>query len=216
MMNKFDNEIQFEEDLLAEEEDEETEGDFVSDKLYIQPGAIKSIAKFPLAFTVPDKLPAIIVEGYTLTWTKPALQCFGEIQKGANVKNVPYGSLRNFLQVVLKDAARIEPEIGLSKGAFYHVNKGDEPEPFVYINSNDEAGINKLLCQIINDWFTNYLKPFAEKEDISIKIIERLEDLQERGELIKVFHANIKYYLGVGIQRRIQLNIKINMRIKCL
>ncbi|UKP00552.1 pPIWI_RE module domain-containing protein [Nostoc sp. UHCC 0870] len=186
MMNNFDNEIKFEEDLLAEEEDEETEGDFVSDTLYIQPGAIKPIAKFPLAFTVPDKLPPIIVEGCTLTWTKPALQCFGEIQKGANVKNVPYGSLRNFLQVVLKDAARIEPEVGLSKYALNYA-KGDKlPEPFVYFTGGNEEEINRMLRPIINDWLTNYLKPFAEKEDISIEIINRLEDLQERAELIKV------------------------------
>ncbi|BAY33739.1 hypothetical protein NIES2107_56410 [Nostoc carneum NIES-2107] len=186
MINNFDNEIELEEDLFAEEEEEETEGDLVSDTLYIQPGASKSIAKFPLAFSVPDKLPPIIVEGCTLTWTKPALQCFGEIQQGANVKNLPYGSLRNFLQIVLKDAARIEPEIGLSKSAFYHANKGDEPEPFVYITGGNEEEINRMLRPIIDDWLTNYLKPFAEKEDISIGIIERLEDLQETGELIKV------------------------------
>jgi hypothetical protein len=186
MMNNFDNEIEFEEDLLAEEEDEEIDGDFVSDTLYIQPGAIKSIAKFPLAFTVPDKLAPIIVEGCTLTWTKAALQCFSEIQQGANVKNLPYGSLRNFLQVVLKDAARIEPEIGLSKYAL-NAAKGDKlPEPFVYFTGDNEEEIYRMLRPIINDWLTNYLKPFAEKEDISIGIIERLEDLQERGELIKV------------------------------
>ncbi|ALF54751.1 hypothetical protein ACX27_21020 [Nostoc piscinale CENA21] len=186
MMNNFDNEIEFEEDFLAEEEDEEIEGDFVSDTLYIQPGASKSIAKFPLAFTVPDKLTPIIVEGCTITWTKPALQCFGEIQQGAKVKNIPYGSLRNFLQVVLKDAARIEPEIGLSKYAFNSA-KGDKlPEPFVYFNGGNEEEINRMLRPIINDWLTTYLKSFAEKENISIKIIERLEDLQEKGELIKV------------------------------
>lgn len=186
MMNKFDNEIELEEDLFTEEEDEKTEGDFVSDTLYIQPGAIKSIAKFPLAFTVPDKLPPIIVEGYTLTWTKAALQCFDEIQQGANVKNLPYGSLRNYLQVVLKDAARIEPEVGLSKYALYCAKGEKPPEPFAYITGGNEKEVNRMLRPIINDWLTNYLKPFTEKEDISIKIIDRLEDFQESGKLIKV------------------------------
>ncbi|WP_026734537.1 pPIWI_RE module domain-containing protein [Fischerella sp. PCC 9605] len=186
MINNFDYEMELEKDLFAEEEDEDNEGDLVSDTLYIQPGAIKPIAKFPLAFTVSDKLPPIIVEGSNLTWTKAGLQCFDEIQQGANVKNLPYGSLRNFLQIVLKDAARIEPEVGLSKYALNYA-KGDRvPEPFVYLTGGDEEEINKVLRPIINDWFTNYLKPFAEKEDISIKIINRLEDLQERGELIKV------------------------------
>uniref|UniRef100_UPI0039C71204 pPIWI_RE module domain-containing protein n=1 Tax=Nostoc sp. CCY0012 TaxID=1056123 RepID=UPI0039C71204 len=186
MMNNFDNEIELEEDLFAEEEDEETEGDFVSDTLYIQQGQIKSIEKFPLAFTVPDKLPPIIVEGYTLTWTKAALQCFGEIQQAANVKNVPYGSLRNFLQIVLKDAARIEPEVGLSKYALYCAKGEKPPEPFAYLTGGNEKEINRMLRPIINDWLTNYLKPFTEKEDISIKIIDRLEDFQESGKLIKV------------------------------
>ncbi|MBD2531698.1 DUF3962 domain-containing protein [Nostoc flagelliforme FACHB-838] len=186
MINNFDNEIELENDFFAEEEDEETEGDLVSDTLYIQPGAIKPIAKYPLAFTVPDKLPPIIVEGYTLTWTKAGLQCFDEIQKGANVKNLPYGSLRNFLQVVLKDAARIEPEVGLSKYAL-NCTKGDKlPEPFAYLTSGDEEEINKILRPIINDWFINYLSPFAKEEDISTEIIDRLEDLQDTGELIKI------------------------------
>ncbi|OCQ94180.1 hypothetical protein BCD64_05270 [Nostoc sp. MBR 210] len=186
MINNFDDEIELVQNLFAEEEYEENKGNLVADKFYIQQGAIKSLKEFPLAFTVPDQLSPIIVEGCTLTWTKPALQCFGEIQQGANVKNLPYGSLRNFLQVVLKDAARIEPEIGLSKYALNSAKGNNLPEPFVYFNGGNEEEINRMLRPIINDWLINYLKPFAEKEDISIGIIERLEDLQETGELIKI------------------------------
>jgi hypothetical protein len=186
MTDNLDNEMELEEDFFEEEEEQETDGSLVSDTFYIQQGQIKLIKQFPLAFTVPDKLPPIIVEGLTLSWTKASLLSFAEIQKGANVKNIPYASLRGFLQVVLKDAARIEPEVGLSKGAFYHANRGDEPEPFVYLTGGDEEEINKVLRPIINDWFINYLKPFVEKEDISIGIIERLEDLREIGELIKI------------------------------
>ncbi|MFS0519289.1 pPIWI_RE module domain-containing protein [Nostoc sp. UIC 10607] len=186
MTDNFDNEMELEEDFFEEEEEQETDGSLVSHTFYIQQGQIKPIKQFTLAFTVPDKLPPIIVEGLTLSWTKASLLSFAEIQKGANVKNLPYASLRGFLQVVLKDAARIEPEVGLSKGAFYHANRGDEPEPFVYLTDGDEEEINKVLRPIINDWFINYLKPFVKKEDISIGIIERLEDLREIGELIKI------------------------------
>ncbi|OYD92654.1 hypothetical protein CDG76_24450 [Nostoc sp. 'Peltigera membranacea cyanobiont' 210A] len=186
MTDNFDNEMELEEDFFEEEEEQETDGSLVSDTFYIQQGQIKPIKQFPLAFTVPDKLPPIIVEGLKLSWTKASLLSFTEIQKGANVKNLPYASLRGFLQVVLKDAARIEPEVGLSKFALNYAKSDSVPEPFVYLNSGNQEEINKVLRPIINDWLTIYLRPFAKEEDISIEIIERLEDLRERGELIKI------------------------------
>lgn len=186
MTDNFDNEMELEEDFFEEEEDEETDGNLVSENFYIQQGNPKLIKQFPLAFTVPDNLPPVIVEGFTLTWTKAALLDFADIQKGANVKNLPYASLRGFLQVLLKDAARIEPEVGLSKFALNYAKSDSVPEPFVYLNSGNQEEINKVLRPIINDWLTIYLRPFAKEEDISIEIIERLEDLRERGELIKI------------------------------
>ncbi|WP_414563936.1 MULTISPECIES: RNaseH domain-containing protein [unclassified Anabaena] len=185
MTNNFVDETELEEDLLAEEEDEETEGDCVSDTLYIQQ-CFKSIEEFPLAFTVPDNLSPIMVEGYTLSWTKVGLQCFKEIQKGANVKNLPYASLRGFLQVVLEDATRIEPDVGLSKYDWNYAKADVVPEPFVYLTGSNEEEINKALRPIINDWFTNHLRPFAEEEDIPVGIIDRLEDLHERRELLQI------------------------------
>lgn len=185
MTNNFVDETELEEDLLAEEEDEETEGDCVSDTLYIQQ-FFKSIEEFPLAFTVPDNLSPIMVEGYTLSWTKLGLQCFKEIQKGANVKNLPYASLRGFLQVVLEDATRIEPDVGLSKYDLNYPKSDAVPEPFVYLTGSNEEKINKALRPIINDWFTNHLRPFAEEEDIPVGIIDRLEDLHARRELLQI------------------------------
>ncbi|MBN3890326.1 MAG: DUF3893 domain-containing protein [Nostoc sp. JL31] len=184
MTDNFDNDMELEEDLF--EEEEETDDNLVSDTFYIQQGQIKPIKQFPLALTVPDDLRPIIVEGSTLTWTKAGLLCFADILQGTNVKNLPYASLRGFLEVVLKDAARIEPDVGLTKFAFNNAKRGGEPEPFVYLNGVNEEDINQVLRPIINDWFANYLRPFVIKEDISTDIIDRLQGLQERGELLKV------------------------------
>ncbi|MHC5773506.1 RNaseH domain-containing protein [Nostoc sp.] len=180
MSDNFSDEMELEED-----EDEETDGNLVSD-IYIQQGEIKFVERFTQAFTVHDNLRPIIVEGFTLAWTKAAMLDFADIQKGTNVKNLPYASFRGFLEVVLKDAARIEPEVGFTKSAFYNAKTGGEPEPFVYLTGGNEEEINQVLRPIINDWFANYLRPFVIKEDISTDIIDRLQDLQEREELLKI------------------------------
>ncbi|MEH2124200.1 hypothetical protein [Nostoc sp.] len=86
MTDNFDNEMELEEDLF---EEEETDDNLVSDTFYIQQGQIKLVKRFTQAFTVPDNLPPIIVEGFTLAWTKAALLDFADIQKGTNVKNLP-------------------------------------------------------------------------------------------------------------------------------
>ncbi|MBN3871074.1 RNaseH domain-containing protein [Nostoc sp. JL33] len=184
MSDYFDNDMELEEDLF--EEEEETDDNLVSDTFYIQQGQIKPIKQFPLALTVPDDLRPIIIEGSTLTWTKAGLLCFADILQGTNVKNIPYASLRGFLEVVLKDAARIEPDIGLTKFALNNAKRGSDPEPFVYLNGGNEKDINQMLRPIINDWFTNHLRPYVIKEDISTGIIDRLQDLQERRELLKI------------------------------
>ncbi|MBN3895216.1 MAG: DUF3893 domain-containing protein [Nostoc sp. NOS(2021)] len=186
MSDNFSDEIELEEDLSEEDEDEETDGNLVSDPFYIQQGEIKFVKTFTQAFTVPDNLRPIIVEGFTLAWTKAAMLDFADLQKVTNVKNLPYASLRGFLEVVLKYAARIEPDIGFTKFAFDNAKSGGEPEPFVYLTGGNEEEINQVLRPIINDWFANYLRPFVIKEDISTDIIDRLQDLQERGELLKI------------------------------
>ncbi|MBD2522108.1 RNaseH domain-containing protein [Nostoc sp. FACHB-133] len=186
MSDNFSDEIELEEDLSEEEEDEETDDNLVSDKFYIQQGQIKPVKRFTQAFTVPDDLRPIIIEGFTLAWTKAASLDFADIQKVTNVKNLPYASFRGFLEVVLKNAARIEPDVGLTKFVLNNAKRGSEPEPFVYLNCGNEEDINQMLRPIINDWLTNHLRPFAKKEDISTNIIDRLQDLQERGELLKI------------------------------
>jgi hypothetical protein len=162
----------------------------LSDTLYIPLGKPKSLKEIPLAFTVPDNIEPVIVKGLTLSWTKAALHELSTIQKAisqgdSTIKNLPYASLRGLLEVGLDSAARIQSNVGLSN---YSLNSKsvNEPEPFAYLNSESTQDIQKALRPIINEWITNFLKPFAEKEDGLLEVIDRLEDLHDRKELLTI------------------------------
>ncbi len=181
---------EFEEDSFAQDEDEVTKGNLFSDTLYISLGNPKSVELVPLAFTLPDEISPVIEAGFTLAWTKPSLLTLADIQKvthsdGRSFKNLPYASLRGFIEVVLKNAVHIESNLGLSH-LTWNSKTSNEPEPFIYVIGGSEVEIKKVIRPILNEWITNYLKPFAEKKEVSTEIIYRLEDLQEKGELLKI------------------------------
>ncbi len=180
------------EESLVLDEDELTKITSLSETFYIPLSRHpKFLKRYPLAFTVTDNLSPVIVEGFTLAWTKKSLAILAAIQKGnlpdghTNVKNLPYASLRGLLEVGLENVARIQSNLGLSKYAL-NAKNSNEPEPFAYINGGTEAEIKKAICSILNDWITNFIKPFADKAKISTEIFERLEDLLEEGELLQI------------------------------
>ncbi|AFZ05355.1 hypothetical protein Osc7112_0768 [Oscillatoria nigro-viridis PCC 7112] len=177
-------------DEIESDDDEETEATVLSDTLYIPLGKPKSLKEIPLAFTVPDNIEPVTVKGLTLGWTKAALHELSTIQKAAckgdsASKNLPYSSLLGLLEVGLDSAARIQSNLGLS---LFSLNSKSvkEPEPFAYLNSESTQDIQKALRPIINEWITNFLKPFAEKEEGLLEVIDRLEDLHDRKELLTI------------------------------
>ncbi|MFB8798247.1 MAG: DUF3962 domain-containing protein [Microcoleus sp.] len=177
-------------DEIESDDDEETEATVFSDTLYIPLGKPKSLKEITLAFTVPDNIEPVIVQGLTLAWTITGLHELSTIQKAikngdSTIKNLPYASLRGLLEVGLDSAARIQSNLGLSN---YSLNPKSvkEPEIFAYLNSESTEDIQKALRPIINEWMINYLKPFAEKEDGLLEVIDRLEDLHEQKELLKI------------------------------
>ncbi len=176
---------ELDEKSLMLDEDELTEITSLSKTFYIplstQP---KFLERVPLAFTVPENLSPVVEEGFTLAWTKKSLATLAEIQK-VDVKNLPYASLQGLLEVGLKNAERIQSNLGLSKYAL-NAKKNSDPEPFAYLNGGSEEEVKKALSQILNDWITNFLKPFADKEKVLPEIFERLEDFLEEGELVKI------------------------------
>jgi hypothetical protein len=176
-------------DEIEADDDEATEAIVVSDTLYI-PLANKSLKEIPLAFTVPDNIEPVTVKGLTLAWTKSALHELATIQKAAckgdsASKNLPYSSLLGLLEVGLDSAARIQSNVGLS---LFSLNSQSvkEPEPFAYLNSESTQDIQKALRPIINEWIANFLKPFSEKEGGLLEVIDRLEDLHDRKELLTI------------------------------
>ena len=177
-------------DEIESDDDEETEATVLSDTLYIPLGKPKSLKEIPLAFTVPDNIEPVTVKGLTLGWTKAALHELSTIQKAAckgdsTIKNLPYASLRGLLEVGLDSAARIQSNVGLSNYS-WNLKSVNEPEPFAYLNCENTQDIQKALRPIINEWMINFLKPLAEKEDGLLEVIDCLEDLHYRKELLTI------------------------------
>lgn len=176
-------------DEIESDDDGETEATVVSNTLYI-PLANKSLKEITLAFTMPDNIEPVTVKGLTLVWTKSALHELSTIQKAAckgdlTIKNLPYASLRGLLEVGLDNLARMQANVGLSNYSL-KPKSVNNPELFAYLNCESTEDIQKALRPIINEWMINYLKPFAEKEDGLLEVIDRLEDLHERKELLTI------------------------------
>ena len=152
-------------------------------KKYISLGNAKTIDTIPLAFTIPDNLSPVVVDGFTLAWTKKALANFSKVHEDVKqIKNLPYASLRGFLEIGLSNISRIVPNMELSS---YAINTRTT-KPFAYIDGGDKDQIVKVLRPILNDWITRYLVPYGQREEVSEDTIERLRDLQNSDELLLI------------------------------
>lgn len=154
---------------------------------YIQLGNAKAVASIPsvLAFAIPVNLPPVKVDGLTISWTNEALANFSKIlQDIKQLKNLPYASLRCFLEIRLSNVTRLESDMGMSKRAIYRRNKSINP--FAYIDGGEKEEIVNKIKPILNDWLENYLIPYSEKEGVDEDAIERLRELQEDNLLLSI------------------------------
>ncbi|KST64034.1 pPIWI_RE module domain-containing protein [Mastigocoleus testarum] len=150
----------------------------------------KPLGTIPLVFTIPQSLAPVEIKGSTICWTKEALAEFSLMNSEIkNIKNLPYSSLRSFLEFKLSNVRTIEPSMGLSR---YAINQRKQ-QNFAYIDSGELQQTTKVLKPILHDWLEIYLAYFAQKEGISEDIIERLRELQEQNKLlsIKLFKSQI-------------------------
>ena len=143
----------------------------------------ESKGKITLAFTIPDDLKPVTVKGLALTWTKEALANLTQVHSNVSkIKNLPYASLRGFLEFRLSNISRIEPSMGLSG---YTVSQ-QKQQPFAFINGGSKSQIAKDLKPVLNDWLENHLVPYGQKEDVDETAIERLRELQANGKLLEI------------------------------
>jgi pPIWI_RE module N-terminal domain len=159
-----------------------------SEQFYIKLGNPKKVAEksILLALTIANDLQPVIISGVAMSWTKQAISVLSNIHQAATeerIKNLPYASLRGLLQVGVTNLARLHTDIGLN---FKYLNSPKDPEPFGYIVDTDERAIQKTLRPLLNDWITNYLKPFADRGDVPSVLLDRLENLRDRNELIEL------------------------------
>lgn len=136
--------------------------DKLSDTLYISLGNPKPVNDRPiaLAFTVSDDTPPVAISGVTLAWSKQALAVLANIQKSthserqAQIKNLPYASLRGLFEVRLDKAARIESGIGLQRALLYP-QYSDNPLPFAYLTDTEVPAIRQLLRSVLDNWIVH-------------------------------------------------------------
>ncbi len=143
----------------------------------------KPLGKVPLVFTIPDNLPPVEVNGFIICWTTNALAQFNLINKELkNIKNLPYASLRSYLEFKLSNVCTIQPDMGLSR---YAINQ-QKQKNFAYIEGGNKEQITKDLKPILNDWLEYNFARFATKESVSEKLIEALRELQEKNKLLSI------------------------------
>lgn len=151
--------------------------------LYAQLGNAKTLETITQAFKIPDNLEPVEVNGLTICWSQEALAQFNLINKELkNIKNLPYASLRSYLEFKLSNVCTIQPDMGLSK---YLINQ-QKQRNFAYIDGGDENKITKDLKPILNDWLERNFVRFAKKEDVSENLIEELRKLQEEDKLLSI------------------------------
>ena len=161
----------------------------INRNFYIRLGT-ESEQEITLAFTIPEHIEPVTVKGLALTWTKEALVILSQVHSNVSkIKNLPYASLRGFLEFRLSNISRIEPSMGLSS---YTVSK-QKQQPFAFINGGSKNQITKDLKPVLNDWLENHLVPYGEREDVDETAIERLRELQADSKLleIKAFKSQI-------------------------
>jgi len=164
----------------------------MNDNLYISLGKALTLETIPLVFTIPENLPPVKVNGFILSWTNEALANFSQVHEDLKkIKNLPYASLRGFLEIKLPNVSRIESSMGLTKFAVN--SRNSKIDPFAYLDGDNAQQITEDLKSILNDWLENYLVPYGQRENVSEKAIERLRELQEENKLlsIELFQAQI-------------------------
>lgn len=146
---------------------------------YIPIGKAKSKRLVPLAFTIPDNIKPVVINGYIISWTKTAIELFSKIKP--KKKKLPYVYLRGLIEVCLPQISRIDFSMGLSNLSPKYGNHS-----FAYLEGGEEQKIKEGLYPLLDNWITNRLIPYAEKEEVDSETCDRLRNLYAERKLVSI------------------------------
>jgi hypothetical protein len=160
--------------------------------LYVELGRARSRRLIPLAFSVPDRVPPVVVDGLSIAWSRQAVAAFSSMWRDARAHDpsfaysLPYASLRGALEVALNDVAHIDPRMGLDRYALDQ-DGAQAPQPFAYVFGDDEQRVITALRPVLDDWITHYLVPsYADPGQVPERTIDRVRELQANDALLAV------------------------------
>ena len=153
-------------------------------KQYISIGQ-KTIDSLFLALTIPDNIEPVTINSYTLSWTLEALAEFELIKNSISDKNqnLPYASLRGLLQIQFDNLAYLHSSIRLSSN---QITNEEKNEPFAYFTEGNYDFIAKKIRPVMDEWITNYLQPYVNKNSSDIQSFNKLQDLWQENNLVKI------------------------------
>jgi len=174
-----------------------TKDDLREQRLVVAVGKARGVELVPLALTVAADARPISIDGLAISWTKEALSALAKIREEARVRdphferNLPYASLRGFIEVALPNVSRIEPAMGLDS---YGLDPSrSAPAPFVYLDGT-EHDARSALRPILHDWLANFLVPqYVEPGEVPRPLRERIMDLADADGLLafEAIHARL-------------------------
>ncbi|MBO1047773.1 MAG: RNAseH domain-containing protein [Dolichospermum sp. DEX182a] len=153
-------------------------------KQYISIGQ-KTIDSLFLALTIPDNIEPFTINSYTLSWTLEALAEFELIKSSTSEKNknLPYASLRGLLQIYFDNIAYLDSRICLD---YTKITTENYIKPFAYLSEGNNELITKNIRPALNEWITNYLRPYVKNNKSNSNIVDALDQLFQENKLIKV------------------------------
>ena len=153
-------------------------------KQYISIGQ-KTIDSLFLALTIPDNIEPVTINSYTLSWTLEALAEFELIKNSISDKNqnLPYASLRGLLQIYFDNIAYLDSRICLD---YTKITTENYIKPFAYLSEGNNELITKNIRPALNEWITNYLRPYVKNNKSNSNIVDALDQLFQENKLIKV------------------------------
>lgn len=159
---------------------------------YVALGRSARTRLVPLAFTIPDEIQPVAVDGFSVGWTSEAVAAFRALRDDVRatdpdfVRNLPYASLRGLMELRIHAASRIEPGMGLETRSL-EAAKGGAGEPFLYVEGGTADDIRRAARPILDGWIADFLIPgFAEPGGAAVATVDRIRDLFERDRLLDI------------------------------